>query len=56
MPINKKVLVIGSGFAGLSAATHLAHMGYQVTLLEKNNTPGGDSDRGYLAATLGELG
>ncbi|PRY89939.1 phytoene desaturase [Mongoliibacter ruber] len=35
------VLVIGSGFAGLSAATHLAHLGYQVTLLEKNSTPGG---------------
>ncbi len=41
MPINKIVLVIGSGFAGLSAATHLAHMGYEVTILEKNNTPGG---------------
>jgi phytoene desaturase len=41
MPLNKKVLVIGSGFAGLSAATHLAHMGYEVTILEKNHTPGG---------------
>ncbi len=39
--VQKKVLVIGSGFAGLSAATHLAHLGYQVTLLEKNSTPGG---------------
>lgn len=38
---KKKVVVIGSGFAGLSAATHLAHNGYQVTLLEKNTTPGG---------------
>jgi phytoene desaturase len=38
---DKKVVVIGSGFAGLSAATHLAHAGYQVTLLEKNDTPGG---------------
>lgn len=38
---QKNVLVIGSGFAGLSAATHLAHSGYQVTLLEKNSTPGG---------------
>lgn len=38
---SKKVLVIGSGFAGLSAATHLAHLGYKVTLLEKNTTPGG---------------
>jgi phytoene desaturase len=41
MSIKNKVLVIGSGFAGLSAATHLAHLGYEVTLLEKNDTPGG---------------
>ncbi|MCH7401587.1 phytoene desaturase family protein [Belliella kenyensis] len=38
---KKKVVVIGSGFAGLSAATHLADQGYDVNLLEKNNTPGG---------------
>lgn len=38
---DKKVVVIGAGFAGLSAATHLAHLGFQVTLLEKNTTPGG---------------
>ncbi|MFD2201632.1 phytoene desaturase family protein [Shivajiella indica] len=38
---NKNVVVIGAGFAGLSAATHLAHLGYQVTILEKNTTPGG---------------
>ncbi|WP_194775206.1 phytoene desaturase family protein [Pararhodonellum marinum] len=37
----KNVVVIGSGFAGLSAATHLAHLGYKVDLLEKNSTPGG---------------
>lgn len=38
---KKNVVVIGAGFAGLSTATHLAHNGYQVTLLEKNDTPGG---------------
>ena len=37
----KKVIVIGSGFSGLSAATALASRGYQVTVLEKNFTPGG---------------
>ena len=37
----KKVIVIGSGFAGLSAATHLAHKGYDVTILEKNESAGG---------------
>ncbi|WP_026967250.1 phytoene desaturase family protein [Algoriphagus terrigena] len=36
------VVVIGSGFAGLSAATHLAARGTcSVTLLEKNDSPGG---------------
>lgn len=38
---QKQVVVIGSGFAGLSTATHLAHAGYKVTILEKNTTPGG---------------
>ncbi len=37
----KKVIVIGSGFAGLAAATSLAQAGYDVTILEKNNIPGG---------------
>ncbi len=37
----KKVVVIGSGFAGMSVATHLAQKGYAVTLLEKHNQPGG---------------
>lgn len=37
----KKVIVIGSGFAGLAAATCLADKGYSVTLLEKNKVPGG---------------
>jgi phytoene desaturase len=38
---QKKVIVIGSGFAGLSAATHLANKGYDVTILEKNSIAGG---------------
>ncbi len=37
----KRVLVIGAGFAGLSAATSLADKGYDVTILEKNEMPGG---------------
>lgn len=39
--MSRKVVVIGSGFAGLSAATALASKGFQVTVLEKNETPGG---------------
>lgn len=37
----KKVIVIGSGFSGLAAATTLADKGYEVTVLEKNSVPGG---------------
>ena len=37
----KKVVVIGSGFAGLAAAAKLAQQGFDVTILEKNATPGG---------------
>ncbi|MBL6593485.1 MAG: phytoene desaturase [Flavobacteriales bacterium] len=37
----KKIAVIGSGFAGLTSAIELASLGYKVTVLEKNSTPGG---------------
>ncbi|MFN8253155.1 MAG: phytoene desaturase family protein [Ferruginibacter sp.] len=37
----KKTVVIGSGFAGLSAACFLAKAGYDVTVLEKQPAPGG---------------
>jgi phytoene desaturase len=37
----KSIIVIGSGFASLSVATHLAHNGYSVTVVEKNDKPGG---------------
>ncbi|RZK92188.1 MAG: phytoene desaturase, partial [Hymenobacter sp.] len=36
-----QAIVIGAGFAGLSAASFLAKAGWQVTLLEKNGGPGG---------------
>jgi phytoene desaturase len=38
---KNKAVVIGSGFAGLAAATSLAAEGWQVTVLEKNDSPGG---------------
>lgn len=37
----KKAVIIGSGFAGLSAATFMAKAGWDVTVLEKHATPGG---------------
>ncbi len=40
-PKKKKVAVVGSGPAGLSAAYELARMGYGVTIFESNPAPGG---------------
>ncbi len=37
----KKVVIIGAGIGGLSAASVLAQKGYEVTVLEKNDKPGG---------------
>ena len=37
----KKIVIIGSGFAGLSAASFMAKAGWEVTVLEKNSTTGG---------------
>lgn len=39
--MSKKVIVIGAGFSGISAATCLADQGFDVTILEKNPIPGG---------------
>ena len=37
----KKIVVIGSGFSGLATASTLAKDGYDVTIVEKNSSPGG---------------
>lgn len=39
--MSKKLIVIGSGFAGLSAASFMAKAGWDVTVIEKNQTAGG---------------
>lgn len=39
--MKPKAIVIGAGFSGLSSAAYLAKAGYQVTLLEKHDSPGG---------------
>lgn len=38
---EKKVIVIGSGFGGLSAASLIAREGHKVIVIEKNEQPGG---------------
>ncbi len=43
--MRKKIIVIGSGFGGLGAATRLAGRGNDVEVFEKRDKPGG---RGYL--------
>jgi NADPH-dependent glutamate synthase beta subunit-like oxidoreductase len=40
-PSGKRVLVIGAGPSGLSAAYHLARLGHQVTVKEAGPLPGG---------------
>jgi phytoene desaturase len=38
---EKKVIIIGSGFGGLAAAGLLSRDGFNVTVIEKNDQPGG---------------
>ena len=37
----KKIIIIGSGFGGLSAAIRIQAQGFEVTVLEKNDKVGG---------------
>jgi len=41
LPLTKRVLVIGGGIAGMSAAAALAHQGFETHLLEKEDRLGG---------------
>lgn len=49
---EKKIAVIGSGPAGLSAAAKLSTLGYQVTVFEKNKVSGGILSTGIVLARL----
>jgi phytoene desaturase (3,4-didehydrolycopene-forming) len=42
---TKTVIVIGAGIGGMTAAIHLAKQGFKVTVIEKNDHPGGRCDR-----------
>ena len=39
--MSLSAIIVGSGFAGLSAASFMAKAGWDVTVIEKNNTAGG---------------
>ena len=39
--VQKKIVIIGSGFSSLAAACYLAKQGNDVTIYEKNSTIGG---------------
>lgn len=48
-----KIVVIGAGFSGLSAAAYLSSEGHQVEVFEKNSSPGGrarqlKTENGYV--------
>ena len=43
--MKKTITIIGSGFSALSASCYLAKEGFDVTLLEKNETVGGRARR-----------
>lgn len=43
--MSKKAIIIGSGFAGMSAATFLSRDGWDVTVLEQHPIPGGRARR-----------
>ena len=42
---TKSVIIIGAGIGGIATAAHLAQRGLHVTIIEKNNRPGGRCDR-----------
>lgn len=52
--MQKRVIVIGGGLAGLSGAIRLARMGFRVQLFEKNTRPGGKMNHLTLQGSMGE--
>ena len=50
------VIVVGSGFAGLSAASFMAKAGWDVTVIEKNSGPGGRARRLQEAGFTFDMG
>ncbi len=51
-----KVVIIGSGFAGLAAASCLAQQGFGVTVLEKNSSAGGRARKFHTQGYTFDMG
>ncbi|HKP44157.1 flavin monoamine oxidase family protein [Mycobacterium sp.] len=56
IPANADVVVVGAGFAGLSAARDLVRLGYDVVVLEGRDRVGGRSSTTTIAGTPIDLG
>jgi len=54
--MKKKVVIIGSGISGISAAIYLDKEKYDVTVLEKNLEPGGKIKTNYINGNTCEIG
>jgi phytoene desaturase len=54
--VSKKAVVIGAGFAGLSAAAFMAKKGWQVTVVEKNAMAGGRAQQLKAAGFTFDMG
>lgn len=54
--MKKTVTVIGAGVAGLASAIRLQNKGYSVTIIEKDNLPGGKMNRVQLDGYQFDLG
>ncbi|ACU53437.1 phytoene desaturase [Acidimicrobium ferrooxidans DSM 10331] len=51
-----RIIVVGAGFAGLSAASRLAAAGHRVTILERRSRPGGRADAVRIDGATLDLG
>ena len=54
--MKKKCIVIGSGFASLSAACYLAKDGWNVSVFEKNDSAGGRASQFVKEGFIFDMG